>query len=80
MRRKTVSEWAGLTEDECRELCRELILSFPFRGPHEHITDPHAWIDAYLDARDAWLDVRLRMRGCPEDQLAIWRERIRHRS
>jgi hypothetical protein len=26
---------------------------------------------------DAWIDIRLRERGCPEDQLAEWRERIR---
>jgi hypothetical protein len=74
-----VSDWPGLTEDECRELCREFVLSFPFREPQELITSPHAYINAYLDARDAWLDVRLRARGCPEDQLAMWRERIRNR-
>jgi len=26
---------------------------------------------------DAWIDIRLLERGCPEDQLAEWRERIR---
>ena len=71
-----MTDWSGLTEDECRELGRKLVLSIPFLGPQELITGP-AYIDAVADARDAWLDVRLRLRGCPEDQLAMWRDRIR---
>jgi hypothetical protein len=26
---------------------------------------------------DAWLDARLRERGCPEDELATWRAKIK---
>jgi len=70
-----MTDWPGLTEDECREIVHELF-AFVARGGHgtgEYLTDP----DALVAARDDFVNVRLRLRGCPEDQLAYWRERIR---
>jgi hypothetical protein len=67
-----MSSWQGLTE--VRELARELDIAIA-RVVHELELGETPPEGALPDA--AWLNVRLRERGCPEDQLATWRERIK---
>ncbi len=56
--------WPGLTNGQARELAREFCVAI--MNAVEPMELPG----------DDWLDSRLRDRGCPDDQLATWRERI----
>jgi hypothetical protein len=60
-----MSDWPGLATVQMRELAREYAIAIASAGSLEAMPG------------DAWLDVRLRALGCPDDQLAAWRERIK---
>jgi hypothetical protein len=56
--------WRGLTKGQARELAREFVAAIGAANCVEALPS------------EAWLDVRLRALGCPDDQLAEWRGRI----
>jgi hypothetical protein len=60
-----IEDWPGLTNEQARELAREYCVAIAKADGLEELPS------------DAWLDVRLRELGCPEDQLEIWRAKIR---
>jgi hypothetical protein len=68
-----MSDWSGLTKAEARAIAREMAIAIAeVSSAIEHgKTPPLGALPG-----DKWLDVRLRERGCPEDQLEMWRERI----
>jgi hypothetical protein len=59
----TTSDWR-LTKAQARELADEFIVAMLAAGS-----------EAFPE--DEWLAAKLRERGCPEDQLETWRERIK---
>lgn len=58
-------EWTGLTNGQLRELARAFCIAATSAESPEELPS------------DAWLDVRLRDLGCPENQLAACRARIK---
>ena len=60
-----MNDWPGLTNGQVRELAREYCVAIAKADCLEEVPS------------DAWLDVRLHDRGCPDDQLETWRARIR---
>ncbi len=63
--RQDMTSWAGLTDGQMRDLARELCVAVMKAKRSE---EPPG---------DAWLNARLRERGCPEDQFETWREQIK---
>jgi hypothetical protein len=57
--------WPGLTNGQMREIALAFCAAIQSADCLEALPS------------DAWLDVRLKDHGCPEDQLAIWRAQIR---
>ena len=60
-----MSDWPGLTRGQARELARAFCATIAKADCPEELPS------------DAWLDVRLRDLGCPDDQLETWRDRIK---
>ena len=59
--------WAGLTPGEMRTLARKLCVAISKVDRLEALPDA-----------DKWLDTRLQNdHGCPDDQLAVWRAKIK---
>jgi len=60
-----MTDWSDLTKGKARELARAYVVAIAKADCPEELPS------------DAWLNVRLRELGCPEDQLGISRERIK---
>jgi hypothetical protein len=67
-RETSKGDWVMMTEGQARELARELIAAV------NKAVEANC-LEAFPP--DAWLDARLREHGCPDDQLPMWRERVR---
>jgi hypothetical protein len=61
-----MKSWTGLTKGEVRELGRAFVIAIQTAKNMEEMPG------------DAWLDAKLRERGCPEALLQTWCDRIRH--
>jgi hypothetical protein len=58
--------WTGLTNGEMRALARKLCFAISKVDRLEALPDV-----------DEWLNARIREQGCPENQLGVWRAKIK---